>query len=308
MIDLKKVCFFYSDYFYLSDINLSVKSGNILGLIGQSGSGKSTILKIMAGLLDPANGQVLFNNQKLIPPSQKLIAGNEKIKMVTQSNSLFPNITIKENIIYELRYFKKEYQEKRLKSLSNKFNISHLLNKKPGSLSGGEIQRVMIAKALADEPLLLLLDEPFANLDSLNKKTIINQLSKILQKENIACVFVTHEIHDVLGWADEISILKNGRIVQTSTSEEIYYKPKNQYVAALTGEVFITNKVKSYFRPENIDINKNGKYNSVVENCIFKGNHYEVYFYFEDKLIYSFSKDRIEHLENIVFNITQFNF
>jgi len=199
MIEAKKVSFNYESSFSLKNISLKVEIGNILGIIGQSGSGKTTLLKLLAGLKEPALGSIFLNGQPLDPPSKKLVAGHKQIKMVTQQNTLFPNISIAENVVYELRYFEKKYQNQRVNKLAKDLNIAHLLSKYPRELSGGEIQRVMLAKAIADEPLLLLLDEPFANLDSILKRKVMTNLQTVLRNENIACVFVTHEISDAFG-------------------------------------------------------------------------------------------------------------
>jgi ABC-type Fe3+/spermidine/putrescine transport system ATPase subunit len=296
MIKAKKVFFSYQNTFSLKNISLNVKEGQILGVIGQSGSGKSTLLKILGGFLDLESGEVLFENMPLIPPSKKLIAGNEKIKTVTQANTLFPNVSIFENIAYELRYFKSNYQTKRIKSLSKILNIGHLLEKLPRELSGGELQRVMIAKAIADEPKVLLLDEPFSNLDNIIKKKILIELKRVLKIEQIACVFVTHEISDAFGLVDELIILKNGRVIQKGTSENLYFQPKNVYVGLLTGDGFLLNnlnlvekkyeKIPYFLRPENFVIDQSSKIIANVTHSIFKGSYFEIHVELNDESFY----------------------
>ena len=305
MIEAKKLSFSYSDVFHLNNLNLKVEEGKILGIIGHSGSGKTTLLKLLSGLLEPSEGELLLNGQKIDPPSKKLVPGHKKIKMVTQQNTLFPNISIYENIAYELRYFEKSYQQKRVASLSKILNISHLLLKFPRELSGGEIQRVMLAKAIADEPSVLLLDEPFANLDPIIKKKVMFTLQKVLAKEAIACIFVTHEMHDAFGMVDELLIMKNGKMIQKGTSEYIYHHPKNKYVAMLSGDGFFLqiNESEEFVRPENIELKENGEFQGDVIKNVFKGPHYEVYLNFENQTIYFLSKSKFEIGQIINFEI-----
>lgn len=308
MIEAKKLTFEYSDSFSLKNINLKVEKGSILGIIGQSGSGKTTLLKILAGLKEPSSGQVIFNKLPLDPPSAKLIAGHKQIKMVTQQNTLFPNISISENIAYELRFFEKKYQSQRISKLAKDLNIAHLLSKLPKELSGGEIQRVMIAKAIADEPLLLLLDEPFANLDPIIKKKVMLNLQSVLRNEEIACILVTHDIHDAFGMVDELFIIKNGRMVQRGTSENIYHLPKNKYVALLTGEGFVLkiNNDELFVRAENIEINPDGEYEAEVVNNVFKGSFYEIILDFNSYAIFGLSKETYKIGSKLRFNILSF--
>lgn len=294
MIEAKKIFFSYQNSFSLKNISLKVQKGQILGIIGQSGSGKSTLLKLLGGHLDLQNGEIYIEDSLLVPPSKKLISGDVRIKTVTQQNTLFPNITIEENIAYELRLFKKDFQKKRVEKLTKLLNIFHLKSNYPRELSGGEIQRVMIAKAIADEPKVLLLDEPFSNLDSIIKKKVLFELKKVVTEEQISCVFVTHEIGDAFGLVDELLILKNGKNIQKGTSEDIYFYPKNKYVALLVGDVFFsTNHFNSqnlkdnwFIRPENIVLNESGEYKGKVVRNVFKGSYYEVFFEFEGNLFY----------------------
>lgn len=309
MIEAKKINFSYSKNFALKNINFRIKNGEILGLIGESGSGKSTLLKILAGLLSQDSGQILFENEEILKASEKLVPGHKEIKTVTQNNTLFPNISIAENIKYELRYYQKSYQEEKLKSLADLVKIKHLLSKYPRELSGGEIQRVLIAKAISDEPKVLLLDEPFSNLDSIIKKEILFELKDIISKQNIACVFVTHEITDALGLVNSLVILKNGKIVQKGSSEEIYFMPKSEYVGLLTSEGFIINDIilleklqinevsKILLRPEHISLKDSGKIAATVKYSIFKGSYFEVWFSIEndsDSAYYFKSQIKIE--------------
>ncbi|MDT4871515.1 Spermidine/putrescine import ATP-binding protein PotA [compost metagenome] len=150
-----------------------------------------------------------------------------------------------------------------------------MLTKLPRELSGGEIQRVMIARALADEPLALLLDEPMANLDRLHKKQVMLNLNEVIRQEQIACVMVTHDIYDAFGMADRLVIMKQGRVLQNGTSEEIYYHPKNRYVAELTGEINAWGENR-FFRPESVIFSEEGTCTGTVRTAVFQGSYYDI--------------------------------
>lgn len=305
MLTAQKINFSYGDGFTIDELNFKINQSEIIGLIGQSGSGKSTFLKILAGLIQTSSGEIKLEDEIVKGPDFKLVPGHKSIKLVNQSNSLFPNIDIFENIAYELRKFKKDYQEKRVGYLTKKLKINHLTNKLPRELSGGEIQRVMIAKAIADEPKVLLLDEPFANLDGINKRNAMFLLQKIVIQEKIACVLVTHDIQDAFGMADNLIIMKDGKIIQEGNSENIYFKPKNKYVANLTGETFLINieEKKINIRPENFNLNDAGKYSAIVEKSIFRGAYFEILFYFENQLLYLRSQKPLVENSNFNFDI-----
>lgn len=305
MIKTEKLSYTYAESFSLHNLSLQIKKGEIVGIIGHSGSGKSTLLHLLAGLKEPLSGRVLLDNEVLKTPSKKLVPGHEKIKLVTQQNTLFPNISIAENIAYELRYYEKSYQAARVTKLAKDFNIKHLLSKLPRELSGGEVQRVMIAKALADEPWVLLLDEPMANLDRIHKKQIMLNLVQVLEKEQIACAMVTHDIFDAFGMAHRLMIMQKGRFVQKGTSHEIYFNPKNRYVAELTGEL---NQMDNfYFRPEHAEIIKAGEYKGMVLGSVFQGAYYDIIIEIsENHTITIQHSETIEKGEEVNFQVISF--
>jgi ABC-type sugar transport system ATPase subunit len=284
MIEAKKIGFSYPQGFSLSNVSLRIEPGRILGLIGHSGSGKSTLLRILAGVLEASVGQVLIQGRPITPPSQKLIRGLAEVKMVTQHNTLFPNISVFENIAYTLRYFEKSFQQSRIKKLLTLLGISHLSDKLPRELSGGEVQRVSIAVAIADEPKVLLLDEPFSNLDAIVKKKVMMELRRVMEVEKMACLLVTHEIMDAFGLVDKLLILKQGKVAQSGTSAELYQHPKNRYVAQLVGDVFFVDggswghNGTLGFRPEAVQLNPAGELSVEVVQAVFRGYFYEIYF------------------------------
>lgn len=236
LLSVKNLSFSLGEKKIIKKINLQLRTGEVLALIGESGSGKSTFLKLIAGLLEPDDGELLLEAEKVTPPSQKLIPGHPKIKIVKQDNPLFPNISLRENIAYELRFFKESYRIARIKKLLNLTRLTKVADQLPRECSEGEQQRASIARAIADEPLVLLLDEPFSNLDFRNKSLLKEEISEIVREENMACIFVTHEVADIYGVAKEMAILKSGKITQKGDPSYLYRFPKSVYEASLMGE------------------------------------------------------------------------
>lgn len=149
----------------IQNLTLKLKQGEILSLLGENGSGKTTILRLVAGLLDTANGEILFKNERILGPKDKLVAGHHSIKLIHQDYKLAHKCTVWENIHSLLPPIKETEKERKTKKLLNDFNLTHIASKKVEQLSGGEKQRLAIARAMANEPELLLMDEPFSNLD-----------------------------------------------------------------------------------------------------------------------------------------------
>lgn len=305
MLRSQKLTYAYGDTFSLKPVSLQLKPGEITGIIGHSGSGKSTLLHLLAGLKEPASGKILLDGTPILTPAKKLVPGHGKIKLVTQQNTLFPNISIEENIAYELRYYEKSYRNARVSTLARALNIRPLLAKLPRELSGGEIQRVMIARALADEPLVLLLDEPMANLDRIHKKQVMLNLTEVVSQEQIACAMVTHDIYDAFGMADRLVIMKQGRVLQNGTSEEIYYHPRNRYVAELTGEVNSWDENR-FFRPENVIFSPDGPWKGTVRTNVFQGSYYDVLLNTVNGPVAARSESRLKNGEEYRFQIRSF--
>ncbi|WP_044199351.1 ABC transporter ATP-binding protein [Dyadobacter tibetensis] len=237
----------------LVDLSLTLNTGEWLGILGESGSGKSTLLRLMARLIDADQGEVRFEGEVLTPVKNELIPGHPAIKLIHQEYALFPNQTVTENIGYSLRFYEPEYRAQRVEELLQLSGLQQVQNKKSKRLSGGEKQRTAIARALAEEPTILLLDEPFAHLDSPNKRILANAIESMRVSTEMGCVFVTHEATDALAWSDRIAVLKAGEIVQLGTPQEVYQNPVSAYVAELTGPVNwirVDGEQRIFIRPE----------------------------------------------------------
>lgn len=273
----------YGEVPVLSNINIDLAEGEWLGILGESGSGKSTLLRILGRFQDADSGEIQFKEKALPPVSQALIAGHDSIKLIQQEFELFPNQTVEENIAYSLRFYEPDYKMERVAELLDITSLGAVRNQKAKTLSGGEKQRTAIAKSLAEQPDVLLLDEPFAHLDNHNRRVLADAIESLRKKQKMSCIFVTHEAPDALAWSDRIAVLRNGEIIQYGTPQEIYNHPVNSYVAELTGDINWLGEGKAgkkeFIRPEKIKRTKNpekSKWFGKVETIRFHGNHWEI--------------------------------
>lgn len=263
----------------VNEVSFNVADNEIVALVGKSGSGKSTILQIVAGLMKSDHGKVLFNGVTLENPEEQLIAGHKDIKMVFQDFQLKPNMTVDENVKYMLLQFDKEYQKDRTEELLNLCGIAELGKRKPRELSGGQRQRLSIACALAEEPKLLLMDEPFSNLDPITKQGLLMELVDIIKSEALSLIFVTHDTRDAMLVADKVAFLSEGQLIQNDTTISIYTKPSTIEVAGFFGRINDVSEVtgiqNTYVRAEDIliDNSPDGLRLSLVRS-IFLGKDY----------------------------------
>ena len=231
----------------ICEISLSVRKGQVCCLLGPSGCGKSTLLRIIAGLEDASRGQIqIFGTT--VNHDRQIIVGAEqrKIGMVFQEPSLFPNITVGDNILLAMRHIKKKQRGARLEELMIKTGISPLIDALPHEISGGEQQRVALARALAFDPQIILMDEPFSHLDLRLREQIRDNALHLLKQTNATVVMVTHDPEEAMYIADTIALMTpDGRIAQHGEPATLYYKPCNAYVAEFFGEVNrITGSIK----------------------------------------------------------------
>lgn len=226
----------------LDGVSFRLEQNRVQSFIGESGSGKSTLLRILAGLLRPDEGEILFQGKALENPDEQLIAGHPAIKMVFQDFDLMPNMTVAENLRYPLLNFNKDYAQARVRELLKLCRIESLAAKKPRELSGGQQQRVALARALADEPELLLMDEPFSQLDPVNKASLIQEILQILQAEEVGLVLVTHDVRDALMISDRVGFLQEGKLLQNASPQALYRQPLNLEIASFLGQVNVFEK------------------------------------------------------------------
>lgn len=270
--------------FALSNINFSLERNGRVALAGETGSGKSTLLKIIGGLLDADSGEVIFRNRNVVGPSQKLVPGHPEIAYLSQHFDLPKFLRVEQVLAYANSLSRKQADE-----IYSVCRIGHLLKRKTDELSGGERQRIAIARLLITKPKLLLLDEPYSNLDSVLKNILKQVIQEIGLKLNLSIILVSHDPADTLSWADQIMVLKDGNILQVGTPKDIYENPINQYVAGLFGSYMllspvalkvlgITSKTTRIIRPENIEVFKTkAKVNTgKILSIVYFGTHYEI--------------------------------
>ncbi|PLK43339.1 ABC transporter ATP-binding protein [Emticicia sp. TH156] len=274
----------FDDKKAINNISFTLRKGEILAILGESGSGKTTLLHLIGALQEPDEGELLLEGNRITPPSRKLIAGHPDIKLVRQDYGLFPNISIRENIAYELRYYEENYRNKRVDKLLKLSGLDKVQTHLPREVSGGEQQRAVIAKAIAEQPKLLLLDEPFSHLDAVNKRRLKTEILRLIKAEEVSCIFVTHDVSDAYGMADRLAIMRKGKILQLDNPQTVYQHPANRYVAEITGEVNIVNEdwvakagIKHQFvRPEQIRLATSSQLKAIVLSVKFLGNYYEI--------------------------------
>tara|TARA_B100000989_G_scaffold78941_1_gene56226 strand:- start:897 stop:1856 length:960 start_codon:yes stop_codon:yes gene_type:complete len=270
----------------IKDLNFSVKKGEFVSFIGESGSGKTTFLKCLAGLEKINSGKITLNNKVLDEKRTFVKPNHRKIGFIFQDYPLFPHLSVLENLKINL----KEKYEKNIKYYLELTGLDNLLNRYPHELSGGEQQRVCITRALIREPDLLLMDEPFSNLDVSIKSKIQSEVYKILKSTNTTTILVTHDIKDTFDISDRILVFKAGIVQQFDKPEEMYCNPVNCYCAKILGDI---NRIhidgrELYIRPEKIKVVDKSEHKLKVENTLFIGKEYkiigtlnkdEIYFY-----------------------------
>ena len=220
-------------------INLRIQQGEFVAILGESGSGKSTLLKLIYGLLSPSEGEVLFQGQKILGPDEKLIPGHEHMKMIAQNFDLNTYAKVYENIASMLSNTDLEAKKLNTLAMMQALRIDHLAERRAVELSGGEQQRVAIARALITKPQVLLLDEPFSQVDVLMRKQLRADLKRLSKELGTTMILVSHDPFDGLSLADQILLLRHGRILQNDHPKNIIEHPANAYIASLLGEANI---------------------------------------------------------------------
>ena len=290
------------------NLNLHVDEGQIVALAGESGCGKSTLLSLIYGLMDWQSGEIIFDGEKLFGPKGNLVPGESKMKFVAQNYDLMPYGTVYDNVGKYISNINLTSKKEKVDELLDIVGLTEYAKVIPKNLSGGQQQRVAIARALAILPKMLLLDEPFSNLDFSRKFELRDKLFSYARENNMSLIISTHNLEEVLPWADKIVVLQNGRLIQNDSPKETYENPYNDYVAKLLGEVNIFtegektqfNLSRKYYFPHQIKIAEGGVEASVLES-LFAGSHYRNKVRINDKSIVVYSQNKLSGNVNLEF-------
>jgi ABC-type Fe3+/spermidine/putrescine transport system ATPase subunit len=273
----------------VNNISFQQEEFRKLAIAGETGAGKSTLLKLLAGLLQPDGGTVYLGEERVKGPAEKLVAGHPQIAYLSQQFELPGFLRVEQVLQYANSLAPAQAQE-----LYALCRIGHLLQRKTDQLSGGEKQRIALARLLSASPRLLLLDEPFSNLDLAHKRLLKAVLHDISQSLRISCSMVSHDPLDSLSWADEILVLKGGELQQTGSPRQIYQRPVNEYVAGLFGHYTLvpanktgafqglpgieSNGKKLLVRPESVIpvAESPAALQGTVRSIYYYGSHYEL--------------------------------
>ncbi|POY35894.1 ABC transporter ATP-binding protein [Flavobacterium alvei] len=296
MLQIKNISFTYIENPVIENVSFEIAKGQHIAVIGESGCGKSTLLKLLYGLYDLDNGEILYNDEPILGPKFNLIPGKDYIKYLAQDFDLMPYITVEENVGKFLSNIYKEKKKVRVQELLEMVEMTEFAKVKAKYLSGGQQQRVALARVLALEPEILLLDEPFSQIDSFRKNSLRRNLFNYFKKKEITCIIATHDSTEALSFSDETIVLQNGKLIAKGNSRQLYENPPSYYVASLFGEV---NELKqSHFEdldgtnetliiyPHQLKVVEEGNITVIVKQSYFKGNHYLIKAAFERKAIF----------------------
>lgn len=303
------------------DISFDIKKGNVVAILGESGSGKSTLLKCIYGLLKVDNGTVSFNGKRILGPDEQLIPGHKEMKMVTQDFSLNIYAKVYDNIASMLSNTNVQAKKEKTLEIMQHLRIEQLKDKKITQLSGGEQQRVAIAKAMVSDTTVLLLDEPFSQVDALLKNQLRADIKRIAAETGVTVIMVSHDPADGLFLANELLILKDGKLLQSGEPAYVYNHPDDIYTAQLLGNAVAINAMDAgklgldiktgtaVFYPEWVDLKSS--WNSrrfEVKDVYYKGFYEELLLERNGVLIRAIQLNRGEHKKNdhVQASITRF--
>ena len=307
MFEIKNISFTYIENPVIKNVSFTISKGQNIAVIGESGCGKSTLLKLIYGLYDLDQGTILYNEKPILGPKHNLVPGEDYIKYLAQDFDLMPYTTVEENVGKFLSNSNSSNKQARVQELLEMVEMIEFAKVKAKFLSGGQQQRVALARVLAVEPEIILLDEPFSQIDTFRKNSLRRNLFRYLKGKGITCIIATHDSTDALSFSDETIVMKNGNVIAKGNSKALYENPANKYVASLFGEV---NEVKLsqlieleeeqdellLLYPHQLKVVDNGMMKAIVKDSYYKGSHYLIKAAFERRAIF------FEHDSELEFN------
>lgn len=302
LLQIKKLTFSHNTEQQLfQNLNLSVDKGKIVALAGESGCGKSTLLNLIYGLLQWNQGEIILDGVNLYGPKKNIVPGEAEIKMVAQTYDLMPFETVGENVGKYLSNINLAEKRAKVLELLQVVGMEEFADILPKYLSGGQQQRVAIARSLSQMPKLLLLDEPFSNLDYSRKIELREKLFNYVKDNELSLIISTHEIQEIMPWTDRLIILKEGRLIQNDSPQESYQNPYNEYVARLFGEVNVfspeeqkhLNLDKNFYFPHQLTIAEKGNLAQVLESR-FAGSYYWNKVQLDSKILIVYSENQLK--------------
>lgn len=272
----------------VNDVSFALQPFHKIAIAGETGSGKSTLLKMIAGLVPVDEGLVLFEDQRVKGPHEVLLPGHPRIAYLSQHFELRNNYSVAE-VLERVNLLEPEAAQE----IYDICRITHLLQRRTDQLSGGEKQRIALARLLGTAPQLLLLDEPYSNLDMIHKNLLKTVIRDIGEEMNITCMLISHDPQDILSWADEVMLMKDGVIVQQGAPQQVYYQPVNTYAAGLLGKYNLLESATAkalltgtqpkgkqlFVRPEDLALSTQHDDRTVkgkVDTVTFYGGYYEL--------------------------------
>ena len=280
-----------------NDINLFINEGEIFTILGKSGSGKTTFLRMIAGLETPDKGQIIIDKKEVFSKDTNLEPKDRGIAVVFQNYALLPHLSIASNITFGSNASKADLEE-----VLEKTKLKGQENKFPHELSGGQQQRVALARAIITKPKILLLDEPLSNIDTELRAHLRVELKEMIKSFGITALFITHDKEDAFYLSDRIAIMHGGDILQVGNAKDIYHHPADLYCANFLGKMTKISE-NSYIRPEHIHICENGNFDATIKSIVFYGSFYEIIIQTqnEELLVHSFD-DNLEVNQNIKYD------
>ena len=309
MLDIKNISFSYTDKSVINNVSFTIEKGQNIAIIGESGCGKSTLLKLMYGLYDLDEGEIFYNEKPILGPKYNLVPGMPFMKYLAQDFDLSPFETVAENVGKFLSNGFANMKKLRVQELLEMVEMDQFSNVKAKFLSGGQQQRVSLVRVLALEPEVILLDEPFSQIDAFRKNALRRNLFRYLKQKGITVIIATHDSTDALSFADEAIVMRNGEVVIKDNPTKIYENPETKYVASLFGEVneIATHLLVSYedethktlVYPHQFKMVPESKLPVKIRRTYFRGNHYLIESVYKRQLVFFESEIDLPLEENV---------